>query len=95
MVRQAVRQAHGPEQSRRTHHHSEPSRRANHNDRNSKFQTIDGYPPSRVRRLWYLTDIHCLIVIPAQAGIQKMGKSDFLRNHQIWILRFVIYLAQF
>jgi hypothetical protein len=28
MVRQAVRQAHGPEQSRRTHH-PEPSRRVN------------------------------------------------------------------
>jgi len=28
MVRQAVRQAHGPEQSRRTHH-SEPGRRVN------------------------------------------------------------------
>ncbi|MGB9442463.1 MAG: hypothetical protein WCB15_31285, partial [Desulfobacterales bacterium] len=26
MVRQAVRQAHGPEQGRRTHHHPEPSR---------------------------------------------------------------------
>ena len=39
MVRQAVRQAHGPEQSRRTHH-PEPGRRANHNDRNSKSQTI-------------------------------------------------------
>jgi hypothetical protein len=38
MVRQVVRQAHGPEQSRRTHHH-EPSRRANNNDRNSKSQT--------------------------------------------------------
>jgi hypothetical protein len=45
MVRQAVRQAHGPEQSRRTHH-PEPSRRANHNDRNSKFQTDD--PPAFV-----------------------------------------------
>ena len=38
MVRQAVRQAHGPEQSRRTHH-PEPGRRANTNDRNSKFKT--------------------------------------------------------
>ena len=34
MVRQAVRQAHGPEQSRRTHN-PEPSRRANHNDRSA------------------------------------------------------------
>jgi hypothetical protein len=33
MVRQAVRQAHGPEQSRRTHH-PEQSRRANHNHQN-------------------------------------------------------------
>ena len=41
MVRQAVRQAHGPEQSRRTHHHPEPGRRANHNDLNSKFDTAE------------------------------------------------------
>jgi len=34
MVRQAVRQAHGPERSRRTHH-PEQSRRANPNDQNS------------------------------------------------------------
>ncbi len=47
MIRQAVRQAHSPEQSRRTHHPEptcrEPqgrtSRRANTNDRNSKFKT--------------------------------------------------------
>ena len=39
MVRQAVRQTHGPEQRRRTHH-PEPSRRANTNDRNSKFKTV-------------------------------------------------------
>ena len=38
MVRQAVRQTHGPEQRRRTHH-PEPGRRANTNDRNSKFKT--------------------------------------------------------
>ena len=38
MVRQAVRQAHGPEQGRGTHH-PEPGRRANTNDRNSKFKT--------------------------------------------------------
>ena len=38
MVRQAVRQAHGPEQSRRTHH-PEPKQRANTNDRNLKFET--------------------------------------------------------
>ncbi len=44
MVRQAVRQAHGPEQSRRTHH-PEPSRRANHNDRNSKFDTAESFDP--------------------------------------------------
>ena len=45
-VRQAIRQAHGPEQSRRTHgpersrrtHHPEPSRRVNPNNQNSKFQ---------------------------------------------------------
>jgi hypothetical protein len=37
MVRLAVRQAHGPEQSRRTHH-PEQSRRANPNDRNSNDQ---------------------------------------------------------
>ena len=41
MVRQAVRQAHGPAQSRRTHH-PEPGRRANSNDltRTSRNQTI-------------------------------------------------------
>jgi hypothetical protein len=38
MVRQAVRQAHGPEQSRRTHH-PEPSRRANYNDQNTNIAT--------------------------------------------------------
>jgi len=32
--------------------------------------------------LLYLSDINLLIVIPAQAGIQKMVKSDFLGNHQ-------------
>ena len=42
MVRQAVRQAHGPEQGRRAHH-PEPSRRVNHNDRNTKSQTCLGY----------------------------------------------------
>ena len=41
MVRQAVRQAHGPEQSRRTHH-PEPSRRVNPNDQNRKFKTGTG-----------------------------------------------------
>jgi hypothetical protein len=38
-VRQAVRQAHGLEQSRKTHH-PEPGRRANSNDQNSKFQIL-------------------------------------------------------
>jgi hypothetical protein len=40
MVRQAVRQAHGPEQSRRTHH-PEPGQRANHNGQISKVLDID------------------------------------------------------
>jgi hypothetical protein len=43
MVRQAVRQAHGPEQSRRTHHHPEPGRRANNNDQNSKSVLVIEY----------------------------------------------------
>ena len=30
----------------------------------------------------YLSDINCLIAIPAQAGIQKIWKSDFLRKLQ-------------
>ena len=38
-----VRQAHGPEQGRRTHHHPEPGRRANHNDRNSKFDSAESF----------------------------------------------------
>jgi hypothetical protein len=38
--------------------------------------------------------INFLIVIPAQAGIQKMGKSDFLRNHQIiHMKKSVIFLS--
>jgi hypothetical protein len=32
----------------------------------------------------YLSDVNCLIVIPAQAVIQKMEKSDFLRNCHLW-----------
>ena len=40
MVRQAVRQADGPERSRRAHH-PEPGRRANPNYPNSKSQTSD------------------------------------------------------
>jgi hypothetical protein len=60
-VRQAVRQAHGPEQSRRTHR-PEPSRRANTNDRNSKFKT------AKVKR-----DIQfCSIRIEAQPYIVKI-----------------------
>jgi hypothetical protein len=31
-----------------------------------------------MRNETYLSDINWLIVIPAQAGIQKMGKSNFL-----------------
>ena len=59
MVRQAVRQAHGPERRRRTHH-PEPGRRANHNDQNLKFQTIDGFVKRR---------IFPFIWIPAFAGM--------------------------
>jgi hypothetical protein len=60
-VRQAVRQAHGPERSRRTHR-PEPSRRANTNDRNSKFKT------DKIKR-----DIQiCSIGIEAQPYIAKI-----------------------
>ena len=55
MVRQAVRQAHGPEQRRRTHH-PEQRRRVNTNDRNSKFET-DGLTmrhPVGHRNVWLL-----------------------------------------
>ena len=43
-----------------------------------------GYPPLRVRRILYQFDIHCLIVIPAQTGIQKTGQFDLLGNHHSW-----------
>jgi hypothetical protein len=33
-----------------------------------------GYPPARVWRNFYLSDINYFIVIPAQAGIQKNGE---------------------
>ena len=36
-----------------------------------------GYPPSRVWRPWYLSYINWLIVIPAQAGIQKWEDPTF------------------
>jgi hypothetical protein len=42
MVRRAVRQAHGPEQGRRTHH-PEPSRRANSNDLNPNDQNLNSH----------------------------------------------------
>jgi len=43
---------------------------------------MTGYPPSRVWRLLYLSDINYLIVIPAQAGIQKNPKN-ILFVHQL------------
>ncbi len=68
MVRQAVRQAHGPEQSRRTHH-PEPSRRANskfqlQNDPNKLFSRfIRNLTPN----LFNSTKIRCALPFPISA----------------------------
>jgi hypothetical protein len=40
--------------------------------KSQKIAVKTGFPPARVGHLWYLSDIYCLIVIPARAGIQEM-----------------------
>ena len=50
--------------------------------KSKKVILAPGYLPSQVWYLWHLSGINWLIVIPAQAGNQETGKSDFLRNHQ-------------
>ena len=52
---------------------------------------MTGYPPSRVWRILYLSDINYFIVIPAKAGIQKNGKIRLFTNSSIFDVRRSIF----
>jgi hypothetical protein len=73
-IRQAIRQAHGPEQRRRTHH-PEPSRRVNHNDQKSKSQTSLDH---------FIAEVHNE---PIPAGIPVIAGSYFIDRQNSFIRR--------